>query len=153
MNVYHGSYTAIDYVDLEKNAFLHFHLNVLRFAGYTEEWLDFVANRISKPDFLNELKFSRETHQICFCTTRSLQMLDNTVNSADVYHGIFKIGEHTIERLMLDNHIDEIQAANLFYKSKTFALLADEGTKLYQKPWHEIYAMLKLEIETRPASP
>jgi len=112
---------------------------------------EFLDEIITKDAFLKELKYHEQTHQICFCSLNSLQLLKKT----EVKYASFvvKITEPLLEQLMLDHNMDEQQSANLFYKSKTFALLADEGTKLYQKPWHEIYAMLKLEIETRPASP
>jgi len=222
MKVYHGSYTKIDVIDLEKceigkdfgrgfyvtkireqaefwaerkglshnttgfvtefdfneNAFQYFHLKVLQFDGYNEEWLDFVAinrnpkakqpthdydivegpvandkiatrindylgKKVSKPDFLEELKFIRETHQICFCTTRSLQMLDHIENPTDINYEISKIGEKILEKLMIDNGIDELQATDLFYNSKTFTQLAQESTKLYKKSWQEIFGMLE----------
>jgi len=226
MKVYHGSYTQIEVVDLEKceigkdfgrgfyvtkireqaefwaerkglshntagfvtkfdfneNAFQYFRLKVLRFGGYNEAWLDFVAmsrnpkakqpthdydivegpvandriatrindylaGRVSKLDFLEELKFVRETHQICFCTTRSLQMLDNMGTPTDIGHEISKIGESILGRLMMDNGVNEVQAADLFYNSKIFTRLAENNSELRQKPWQEIYDMLKKELE------
>ena len=224
MRVYHGSYTKIDVIDLEKceigkdfgrgfyvtkikeqaefwaerrglsnktagyvtefdfneNAFEHFRLKVLQFDGYNNEWLDFVAinrnpkakqpthdydivegpvaddkiatrikdylaGKVSKQDFLDELKFIRETHQICFCTTRSLQMLDYVEESTDFNYEISKIGELVVEKLMTDLAIDELQATDLFYKSKTFTQLAEVSTKFYEKSWQDIYGMLKVE--------
>jgi hypothetical protein len=56
------------------------------------------------------------------------------------------IGEPLVEKLMLDNQIDEIKAADLFYNSHTFTRLADETTELYKKNWAEIYEMLKKEL-------
>jgi len=182
--LYHNTAGFVTEFDFNENAFLHFHLKVLRFDGYNDEWLDFVAKnrdvkaaqpthdydivegpvandkiatrivaylerRVSKPDFLNELKFTRESHQICFCTTRSLQMLDKIENSADTNYGISKIGEAILEKLMMENKVDEQLAADLFYNSKTFAQLSDAGAKLHKKPWQEIYAMLKQEMEEK----
>jgi hypothetical protein len=226
MTVYHGSYTHVEAVDLEKceigkdfgrgfyvtkireqaefwaerkglshntagvvtefdfneNAFQYFHLKVLRFDGYNEAWLDFVAmnrnpkakqpthdydivegpvandriatrindylaGRVSKTDFLDELKFTRETHQICFCTTRSLQMLDSMGNPADIGHEFSQLGESVLGRLMIDNGVDEVQAADLFYNSKTFAWLTENNSELHKKPWQEIYDMLRKELE------
>jgi len=225
MRVYHGSYTKIDVIDLEKceigkdfgrgfyvtkikeqaefwaerkgishktagfitefdfneNAFQYFRLKTLQFAEYNDAWLDFVAinrnlkakqpthdydiiegpvaddkiatrindylaGKVSKQDFLNELKFIRETHQICFCTTRSLQMLDYVENSIDINYEISKIGEQLVEKLMIDNSIDELQATDLFYTSKTFAALSEKSTELYKKSWQEIYEMLRKEL-------
>jgi hypothetical protein len=228
MNVYHGSYTQIEVVDLEKceigkdfgrgfyvtkikeqaefwaerkglshntagfvtefdfneNSFDYFHLKVLRFDGYNEAWLDFVAmnrnpkakqpthdcdivegpvandriatrindylaGRVSKQDFLDELTFFRETHQICFCTTRSLQMLDSIGTPEDIGHAVSKLGESILGQLMIDNGVDEIQAADLFYNSKTCSRLTENRSELHKKPWLEIYGMLRKELEEK----
>ena len=176
-----GVVTAFDF---NENAFQYFRLKVLQFAGYNEEWLDFVAmnrnpkakqpthdydiiegpvaddkiatrindylaGKVSKQDFLEELKFIRETHQICFCTARALQMLDYIDNPNDISFEISKIGEQIIEKLMIANDIDELQAADLFYNSKTFTQLAEESTKLYKKSCQEIYEMLGKELGLR----
>ena len=50
-----------------------------------------------------------------------------------------------IEKLMIDEQIDETQAADLFYNSKTFEKLADESAELYRNPWQDLYEMLKKE--------
>jgi len=105
----------------------------------------YLEEKISKTDLLEELKYHEETHQICFCTLNSLQTLKpvGETPASTLTH----IGEPLLEKLMLDKEIDEQQATDLFYNSKTFAQLADETTKLYQKPWQEIYALLKQEME------
>jgi hypothetical protein len=59
------------------------------------------------------------------------------------------IGEPLVEQLMLDFQIDEMKAAEMFYASSVFTQLADISTQLYQKPWQEIYEMLKKELEIR----
>jgi len=76
-----------------------------------------------------------------------LQMLNYIENIKDIEYEISEIGEPLLEQLVLDFGIDEEKAADLFYSSKTFGKLADETTKLYQKPWTEIYEMLKIRIE------
>ena len=106
------------------------------------EYLDEI---ISKADFLEELKYHEKTHQICFCTLNSLQLLKKT--DFKYASHVVRITEPLTERLMFDRNIDETQATDLFYNSKTFAQLADETTKLYTKPWQEIYALLKQEME------
>ena len=58
---------------------------------------------------------------------------------------IAEISEPLLEKLMLDNQIDDVQAIDLFYNSKTFVQLEDETTGLYLKSWQEIYEMLKKE--------
>jgi hypothetical protein len=105
---------------------------------------DYIDGIITKSEFLKELKYHEQTHQICFCTLNSLQMLKKTSQKYTSY--LVRINELIVERLMLDSQMDEIKATDLFYKSKTFEKLADETTKLYEKPWQEIYEMLKKEI-------
>jgi hypothetical protein len=104
----------------------------------------YLDGKISKVDFLEELKYHEETHQICFCTLNSLQTLDY-VNKTP-RRNITNISEPLIEKLMLDKDIDELQATDIFYNSKTFIQLEDESTNLYLKPWQEICELLKIEL-------
>jgi len=221
MQVYHGSYTKIEKIDLSQcmpnkdfgqgfyvtkfrhhaeswarnigrrhgtegvvTEFLFYDspfterlCKVKHFDGYNETWLDFVVEnrnpmkpmhdfdivegpvaddkvqnrindflkeKISKPDFLQELMYHEETHQICFCTLKSLLTLKsvNKTATSEFAH----LGEAIVERLMIDKDIDELQATDLFYTSETFIRLSDESTKLYERPWQEIYEMLKKEL-------
>jgi hypothetical protein len=156
------------------------HYRILRFAGYSDEWLDFVVmnrdrsysepchdydfvegpvandkiqfrlrqflrGRISRSIFLQELSHHESTHQICFCTVKSLQTI--TLADNKPVWNIEDIGESLLEKLMLDARTDEVKAADLFYNSNTFALLEDENTQLYLKPWQDIYEMLKQELK------
>lgn len=156
--------------------------NVLRFDGYTNEWLDFVVlnrndsfieqqhnydivegpiaddkiqyrlrqflqKRITRKQFLEELSYHEETHQICFCTLKSLQTIVYVSN--DIVFDIEDIGEKIIEKLMLDKNIDEILATDLFFNSATFAALEDKATQLNKRSWQEIYKMLHDELHTQ----
>ncbi|MDR1223308.1 MAG: DUF3990 domain-containing protein [Tannerella sp.] len=155
-------------------------LKLLRFEGYTENWLDFVVkNRLNrsrkqahdfdivegpvaddavtvrvndyirgdifKQDFLEELRFRKPTHQICFCTTASLQALEYTDSRPE--WNIEHLGNDIIRQIMIDENRDEIEAADIFFTSKTFSSFADPSTGLYLKPWQEIYEMLKKELK------
>jgi hypothetical protein len=228
LQVYHGSYTKIDAIDLSKGqdnrdfgkgfyvtkfrkhaeawakvigkkqgtegfvtefkfyerTFTDNTYKTLRFDDYNEEWLDFVVlnrdtstqeqrhdydiiegpvaddkvqnkiefylkGKISKNDFLTELKYHEQTHQICFCTRKSLQMLE--LIDDEVNLNVIMISEPIIENLILDFNTDEEKATDLFYTSKTFAQLADETTELYKKTWQEIYELLKIELKNAVA--
>jgi len=105
---------------------------------------EFLDGIITKKDFLNELKYHEKTHQICFCTINSLQLLKKTDTKYTSY--VVRISEQVIENLMLDLNIDEEQAADMFYNSNTFSKLSDKTTELYKKPWQEIYELLKNEL-------
>jgi len=105
---------------------------------------DYLNGDVSKTEFIEELRFKKPMHQICFCTTASLQMLSSVANKND--SKILQMEDILVEQLMLDNQIDETQATDIFYKSETFTQLADESTEFYTRPWQEIYEMLKKEL-------
>ena len=108
---------------------------------------DFLDGIITKKEFLNELKYHEKTHQICFCTVNSLQLLKKTDTKYSSY--VVRISEKIIEKLMINLVIDMECATDIFYTSKTFTQLAEESTKLYKKSWQELYEMLKIELEKR----
>lgn len=177
-----GTQGIVTEFEFNENAFQYFNLKTLRFAGYNDNWLDFVAmNRntalpqpthdydivegpvaddriatrikkylkgnISKQQFLEELKFVKETHQICFCTARSLQMIDYVNNIKEIDYELSEIGKSLLEQFMIDFNFDEEKATDFFYSSETFGKLADKTTELYKKSWQEIYELLKSELQ------
>jgi hypothetical protein len=42
--------------------------------------------------------------------------------------------------------VDEERATDMFFSSSTFSQLADASTGLHEKPWTEIYELLKTEL-------
>jgi hypothetical protein len=106
---------------------------------------DFLDGIITKNDFLNELKYHEETHQLCFCTVNSLQLLKKTDTKYASY--VVRISEHIIENLMMDLDINEKQSADIFYTSDTFAQLSGRETGFYLRPWQEIYTLLQSELK------
>jgi hypothetical protein len=222
MLVYHGSYTLIDEIDLEKcrpytdfgkgfyvtkykhhaenwakksgehyntdgcitvfnyidSSFVDYICKKKYFNGYTEEWLDFIVNnrnidsieqahdfdiiegpvandkvqnklqyyltgKISKNDFLKELTYHEETHQICFCTIASLQTLKYVDKDLTIY--IEQISENILNNLIQDKKIDVDLASDIFFSSKTFADITDKKHDHYKQDWKEIYKMLQEE--------
>jgi hypothetical protein len=105
---------------------------------------DYIRGDISKQDFLEELKFRKPTHQICFSTTASLQALEYTDSRPE--WNIERMGNEIIRQIMRDKNRDEIEAIDIFFTSKTFTALADKFTGLYLKSWQDIYEMLKREL-------
>jgi len=155
-------------------------LKVLRFDGYSEEWLDFVVQnrinkknsqlhdydiiegpvadddiatrvydyikkKVSKQQFLIELSHKAPSHQICFCTVRSLQSLELHKEKIDVE--IIHIDNDIVKALMIDFELSEMDATNVYYKSNTYSQIANETTKLYKKSWQDIYEILKIEVK------
>ncbi|MDR3189395.1 MAG: DUF3990 domain-containing protein [Prevotellaceae bacterium] len=227
MKVYHGSYTEIDKIDIEKcrlyrdfgrgfyvtkileqaeiwanrkgkerktkgvvtefefieSAFEHWEFLVKRFNGYTEEWLDFIVmNRseripqpshdfdivegpvadddvaeriddyirgnISKEQFLEELKFKKPTHQICLCSHRSFQAIQNDKKN-EIAYKLKEITKPIIMHLISEQCLGKADAADKLYNSETFAQLADKTTKLYEKDWSEVYKLLLKELSIK----
>jgi hypothetical protein len=151
-------------------------LNVLIFDRYDEQWLDFIVfnrskrnpaheydivegpvadddvtqrietyleGKITKKAFLDELAYHKPTHQIAFCTLEALQMLEKTPKNRFVND----IDDAITQSLVTDFDINEQQAIDLYFQSKTYGKLIDESTGFYQKPWTEIYEMLKSELK------
>ena len=177
---WHDTMPVVTEFEFNEYAFEDKDFKVLRFDGYTEEWLDFIVkNRasiaskpmhdydivegpianddvaariydylngdVTKAEFIEELRFKKPMHQICFCTTASLQMLSAVASKN--YSKILQMEDLLLEQLILDYQIDEMQATDIFYNSETFAQLADETTEFYKCPWQEIYEMLKKELK------
>ena len=69
---------------------------------------------------------------------------------ADPNFNVRIISEPILEKLMIDRSLNEEEAADLFYTSETFGKLADESTLLHQKPWADVYEMLKAELKYHP---
>jgi len=106
---------------------------------------DYLNGTISKQEFLKELTYHEKTHQICFCTKVSLQLLKNIdrVRVSKFLH----IGEPIVEKLVTDFNFDEKTATDKFFSSNTFSKLADTSNRLYEKNWTEIYDLLLNELK------
>jgi len=177
---FHKTDGVVSEFEFYENTFEHYNLKILRFPGYTEEWLDFVvlnrdpkssipahdydivegpvanddvndrindylAELISKADFLKELSMHKPTHQICLCTVRSLQMIEPI--DKKYYVNVKHISRPIIEMLITEQNFDKYTVADALYNSKTFSKLSDRTTDLYKKQWTEIYDMLKEELK------
>jgi len=112
------------------------------------EFEEYLSGEISEDVFFERLKFKRDiSHQICFCTLKSLETIERI--SLKAYFKIERTGEAITNYLQIKDFLPEEEAQDLYYSSETFKKVTDETTELYKKPWLEIYNMLKLEIEKR----
>jgi hypothetical protein len=105
---------------------------------------DYLRGDVSKPDFLEELKFKKQMHQICFCTIKSLRMLWNIKDKSIVK--IMHIDSDIIKCLAAEHGLNYTHAYNLYYASTTYQRLIDESSGLYLQPWTEIYQLLIQEL-------
>jgi hypothetical protein len=102
----------------------------------------YIDGLITKEQFLSDLTHN-PSHQICFCTMQSLQALSQAKGKIDI--AIYDIGYNIVQSLMINYGINELEATDRYYTSKTYTLLADESTAFYKKSWQEIYEMLEAE--------
>ena len=108
--------------------------------------VNYLNGEIKKIDFLEELKWHEETHQICFCTVASLQFLQQA-DSSKLVSKFLHIGEPIVEKLVTDFGFDEKTATEKFFSSYTFSQIADTSTQFYQKDWTEIFNLLLNELK------
>ncbi|MDR0505284.1 MAG: DUF3990 domain-containing protein [Dysgonamonadaceae bacterium] len=106
----------------------------------------YVAGGITKTEFLEELKFKHTvSHQIAFCTQKSLQMIKKAFSKVDLNE--MTIDDAITQSLIVDFGMNDYQAIDAYFNSETYSLLIDENTKYYEKSWHEIYEILKKELK------
>lgn len=110
--------------------------------------VDYLDGEISKVQFLEEIKHHGENHQICFCTTASLVYLTRNNGTKEVSK-FLHITEPITEKLVENFAFNELTAIEKFYTSETFAKLSDTTTKLYLKPWEDIYKLLLIELNIK----
>jgi hypothetical protein len=107
--------------------------------------INYLNGEIRKADFLEELKWHEETHQICFCTVASLVFLKH-IDPKQV-SSLSHIGEPIVEKLVTDFGLDEQAAGDKFFSSDVFSKLAGTEAELYKADWKEIYQLLLCELK------
>ncbi|MDR1200727.1 MAG: DUF3990 domain-containing protein [Tannerellaceae bacterium] len=105
----------------------------------------YLEGNLSREAFLKELKFFKRTHQICFCTQRSLQALERIHKKK--FTGV--IDDEITQSLVSDYNLSEREAIDAYFESQTYGMLNDESTGLYQKPWTETYQLLLSELKLK----
>ena len=106
----------------------------------------YLEGGITKAEFLEELKFKHSiSHQIAFCTQKSLQMIKKSFSKADLNE--MTIDDAVLQSLIVDFEMNDYQAIDTYFNSKTYSFLIDENTGYYEKPWQDIYEMLKQELK------
>jgi len=108
---------------------------------------DYMRGEISAAMFFKELsKYPHPTHQICFCTVKSLNAISRI--NLKTLAKIENIGYNIVENI-IRNGVERKKALEQYLLSETFAVLQDESSALYEKSWQEVYEMLNKEITLR----
>jgi len=105
---------------------------------------NYLRGEITKDNFLKELEYHEDTHQICFCTFASLQALKRIENDLTVF--IEKAGEEILNNLVNEKKIDVNTASDLFYSSKTFFNITASTFDPKRQNWQDIYKLLLNEL-------
>ncbi|MDR1181428.1 MAG: DUF3990 domain-containing protein [Bacteroidales bacterium] len=105
----------------------------------------YLEGAVSKEAFLEELKFFKHTHQICFCTRRSLQALELIYKKK--FTGI--IDDNITQSLVASYNLSEREILDVYFESQTYKMLIDESTGLYKKSWTEVYQLLLSELKLK----
>ncbi|MDR0790117.1 MAG: DUF3990 domain-containing protein [Bacteroidales bacterium] len=107
----------------------------------------FMSNRIELQEFVRNIKFRENTHQIAFCTKRAIDVLLDC-NEPPRYKIESLVSELSVA-LMKDQNISAIEAMNIVYNSDIFAQLSDYSNLLYLKSWQDIYCILQKELSAK----
>ena len=101
--------------------------------------------KISIEKLIEKLTYGETTHQICFCTIASLYALE-LVDENEFRSAVDDITETILEAMVVDFKVTVSVAIKTFYSSKSYKILSNADTLLWQKPWQEIYEMFKEEF-------
>jgi hypothetical protein len=113
----------------------------------TTRIFDYLRGNVSKKDFIQELRFKKPMHQICFCSVQSLQML--TIINEDDDGKFIHIDDDIVRTLMIDFGWSETHATSTYYDSKTWCQLTNDTNGFTKKPWKDIYRMLLKELKLK----
>jgi hypothetical protein len=109
----------------------------------TQQIDTYLEGKITKTEFLEDLKFHKPTHQIAFCTLESLQMLEK-INKNKFVNDIDDV---IMQLLVTEFDMTMQKAIDFYFQSKVYSKLIDENTEFYKKTYPEIYEMLKVELK------
>ena len=142
MQVFHGSYTEIEAVDLSRcqaNKDFGRGFYVTKFRKQAEEWAEIIGKVNGTIGVVTEYIFYERAF------TEEFANVEKT-NYKPIIR-IEDIGELIVEKLVIDFDFDEQMATDKFFSSNTFADLADTKTGIYEKDWNEIYKLLLSELK------
>jgi len=105
----------------------------------------YLRGGISKKDFLEDLKFKHsKSHQLAFCTEKSLLMLNESWDNIDLIE--FTIDESILQSLVDDFELTEEKAIDLYFQSETYQKIIDPKTNFFKKNWKDLYSILCNEL-------
>ena len=117
------------------------------------DWITFQIEKYQKgkitiEQLIKKLTYREQTHQICFCTLRSLWALE--LVDDHTYFDMEDVGNAIIEAITVENKTETLVAIRRFCASDTYAQLFNPDTKLYLRTWEEVYTLFKQELENNP---
>jgi hypothetical protein len=132
MKVYHGSYTAIDEIDLSKaaaNRDFGRGFYVTKFRRQAETWARYIGRNHKTEGVVSEFEYI------------STSAFARSVCKMKQFDGY---GEEWLDFVVMNR--DESNPDPAHDYDIVEGPVSDESTGFYQKPWTEIYEMLKKEL-------
>jgi len=109
----------------------------------------YFLEKITVETLIKRLTYREPTHQICFCTVKSLYALE-TLYDKHFPLTLDEITADIIEAIVKSGSMTEQEASDAFTASATYAQLATSSTLLWQRPWQEIYSLFREESAVTP---
>lgn len=105
----------------------------------------------TREELLDKLKFEKPTHQICFCTTQSLDTI-RRVNLENLPK-IKKIGSEVVNYLVKKDGYAVKDAYRTYHNSDIYNKLSSEKSALHYKYGIDVYLELKDELAKQQTLP
>ncbi|MDR0892107.1 MAG: DUF3990 domain-containing protein [Mediterranea sp.] len=105
---------------------------------------DYLQGTVSRTTFLQELSYHRPTHQICFCSLKSLQVLVPIGITPSV--AIKEIIRPVIETLVKEKGISWANATDILWNSNIFKTIVQKGDGKIEMTWEKVYKLLLSEF-------
>lgn len=123
-------------------------------GSVANDWITFQIKRYQKgkitiEQLIENLTYREPTHQICFCTHKSLWALELVED--DSRFDVEDISSAIIEAITVEGKIEPLVAVRRLYASATYAQLSNPDTGLYSRTWEEVYSLFRQEMENNPA--
>ena len=98
--------------------------------------------KISIEKLIENLTYTEQTHQICFCTLASLYALE-LIEDDESRSVIDDITMAVLEAMVVEFKLTESMAVKTFYASELYRKLSNADTLLWHEPWQNIFELLK----------
>jgi hypothetical protein len=113
-------------------------------VAIVKSFLDSGGANPTREQLLKELQFREVTHQICFCTIKSLDSIERV--DLRKLPKVEKISSEVVNYLVKKDEYSVIDAVRIYHNSDIYSKLSREKSALHYKFGIDVYLMLKDEL-------